>query len=365
MKPINARQNLLSETKTSCSLSTPNPLPMIICMKQGAPKESAQHVIKAVENAGLEPVPMFGTERTVIAVIGDEREMDMKQFGAMEGVEKVMPVLRPYRLVSRESHQGDTIVDFGDGVKIGGNEPVAIMAGPCSVETEELLMEIAKNVKERGASFLRGGAFKPRTAPYSFQGHGEEALKWMKAAGEKHGLKVVTEILDTQHVDMMEDYVDMYQVGARNMQNFELLKALGRKKKPVMLKRGMSAKFDEFLLAAEYIAKEGNSQIVLCERGIRTFCKYSRNTLDLNIIPWVKKMSHLPIIVDPSHGTGSYDIVKPMAMAGVACGADGVMMEVHPKPEQAWSDGDQSLTYKTLDDTLEGIQSIAKAVGRG
>jgi 3-deoxy-7-phosphoheptulonate synthase len=225
-------------------------------------------------------------------------------------------------------------------------------------------MEIAKNVKARGAQFLRGGAFKPRTAPYSFQGHGEEALKWMKRAGEKHGLKVVTEVLDTQHVDMMEDYIDMYQVGARNMQNFELLKALGRKNKPVMLKRGMSAKFNEFLLAAEYIAKEGNSQIVLCERGIRTFCSYSRNTLDLNIIPWVKKMSHLPIIVDPSHGTGSYDIVKPMAMAGVACGADGVMMEVHPKPEQAWSDGDQSLTYKTLDDTLEGIRSIAGVLGR-
>ncbi len=333
-------------------------------MRQGAPKEQAEHVIQAVTDTGLEAVPMFGTERTVIAVLGDEREMEMKQFRAMEGVEKVMAVLRPYRLVSRESHQGDTIVDFGDGVKIGGSHPVAIMAGPCSVETEEMLMNIAENVKKRGAHFLRGGAFKPRTAPYSFQGHGEEALKWMKRAGEKHGLKVVTEILDTQHVDMMEDYVDMYQVGARNMQNFELLKALGRKNKPVMLKRGMSAKFDEFLLAAEYIAKEGNSQIVLCERGIRTFCKYSRNTLDLNIIPWVKKMSHLPIIVDPSHGTGSYDIVKPMAMAGVACGADGVMMEVHPKPEQAWSDGDQSLTYKTLDDALAGIKSIATAIGR-
>lgn len=337
---------------------------MIICMRQGAPKDEADHVIQAIKDAGLEAVPMFGTERTVVAVLGDEREMDMKQFRAMPGVEKVMAVLRPYKLVSRESHQGDTIVDFGDGVKIGANQPIAIMAGPCSVETEELLMEIAKNIKAKGAQFLRGGAFKPRTGPYSFQGHGEEALKWMKKAAEKNGLKVVTEVLDTQHVDMMEDYIDMYQVGARNMQNFELLKALGKKDKPVMLKRGMSAKFDEFLLAAEYIAKGGNSQIVLCERGIRTFCKYSRNTLDLNIIPWVKKMSHLPIIVDPSHGTGSYDIVKPMAMAGVACGADGVMMEVHPKPEQAWSDGDQSLTYKTLDDALAGIQSIATAIGR-
>lgn len=337
---------------------------MIICMKQGAPRENADHVIQAVKNAGLEPVPLFGTERTVIAVIGDEREMDLKKFQAMLGVEKVMPVLRPYRLVSRESHSGDTIVDFGDGVKVGGRNPIAIMAGPCAIETRELMMDIAENVKKRGAQFLRGGAFKPRSAPYSFQGHGEEALKWMKEAGEKFGLKVVTEVLDTQHVDMMEEYIDMYQVGARNMQNFELLKMLGKKKKPVLLKRGMSASLDEFLLAAEYIAKGGNSQIILCERGIRTFCTYSRNTLDLNVIPYVKKLSHLPIVVDPSHGTGAYEMVKPMGMAGVACGADGVIIEVHPKPEEAWSDGDQSITYKTLDDVLGGINAIATAVGR-
>lgn len=331
-------------------------------MKQGAPRAHAEHVINAIETAGLEPVPMFGTERTVIAVIGDERELDMKKFGAMEGVEKVMPVLRPYRLVSRESHQGDTVVDFGDGVKIGATQPVAIMSGPCSVETEELIMEVAEEVKKRGVQFLRGGAFKPRTAPYSFQGHGEEALKWMRKAGDKTGLKVVTEILDTQHVDMMYDYIDMYQVGARNMQNFELLKALGRKDKPILLKRGMSARFNEFLLAAEYIAKEGNSQIVLCERGIRTFCDYSRNTIDINVIPWVKKMSHLPIVIDPSHGTGSYEMVEPIAMAGVAAGADGVMMEVHPRPEQAWSDGDQSIKFDNLDRALDGIRKIEAVV---
>ncbi|MDF2378737.1 MAG: 3-deoxy-7-phosphoheptulonate synthase [Candidatus Gracilibacteria bacterium] len=331
-------------------------------MKQGAPRTQADHVIKAVEDAGLEPAPLFGTERTVIAVLGDERELDMKKFKAMEGVENVMPVLRPYQLVSRESHQGDTIVDFGNGVKIGGKEDIAIMAGPCSVETEELIMDVAEHVKQKGAQFLRGGAFKPRTGPYSFQGHGEEALKWMKKAGEKTGLKVVTEVLDTQHVDMMYDYIDMYQVGARNMQNFELLKALGRKDKPVLLKRGMSAKFNEFLLAAEYIAKEGNSKIVLCERGIRTFCGYSRNTIDINVIPWVKKMSHLPIILDPSHGTGSYEMVQPIAMAGVAAGADGIMMEVHPRPEQAWSDGDQSIKYDTLDTVLDGIHKIAEVV---
>jgi len=332
---------------------------MIICMRQGAPKSNAEHVIRAVIDAGLEPAPLFGTERTVIAVLGDERELDMKKFQAMQGVEKVMPVLRPYRLVSRESHPEDTVVDFGNDVKIGGKNPITIMAGPCSVETEEMLIEIAQVVKEKGAHFLRGGAFKPRTGPYSFQGHGEEALIWMKKAGEKTGLKIVTEVLDTQHVDMMEDYIDMYQVGARNMQNFELLKALGKKNKPVLLKRGMSAKLDEFLLAAEYIAKGGNSQIVLCERGIRTFCDYSRNTIDINVIPWVKKLSHLPIILDPSHGTGSYEMVKPIAMAGVAAGADGIMLEVHPQPENAWSDGDQSITFKTLDDVLLGINSIA------
>lgn len=336
---------------------------MIICMRQGAPKENADHVIQAVINAGLEPVPLFGTERTVIAVIGDERDIDAAKFLAMNGVEKVMPVLRPYRLVSRESHPEDTIVDVS-GVKIGGKNPVVIMAGPCSVETEDLMMDIAENVKKRGVQFLRGGAFKPRTAPYSFQGHGEQALKWMKKAGEKFGLIVVTEVLDTAHVDMMEEYIDMYQIGARNMQNYELLKAVGKKNKPVLLKRGMSATLDELLLAAEYIVKGGNARIVLCERGIRTFCTYSRNTLDLNVVPWVKKMSHLPIIVDPSHGTGSYDMVKPMAMAGVACGADGIMIEVHPKPEEAWSDGDQSITYKNLDAVLEGIKNVAGAVGR-
>ncbi|MDP3976174.1 MAG: 3-deoxy-7-phosphoheptulonate synthase [bacterium] len=337
---------------------------MIICMRQGAPRENAEHVIKAVSDAGLTPHPMYGTERTVIAVIGDERDLDIKQFRAMTGVEKVMPVLRPYRLVSRESHPEDTIVDFGDGVKIGGKNGICIMAGPCSTETEELIMDVAEQVKKRGAHFLRGGAFKPRTAPYSFQGHGEEALRWMRKAGDKFGLKVVTEILDTQHVDMMEPYIDMYQVGARNMQNFELLKALGKKNKPVLLKRGMSATMDEFLLAAEYIVKGGNSKIVLCERGIRTFCDHSRNTLDLNIVPVIKKMSHLPIVVDPSHGTGSYELVKPMAMAAVACGADGIIIEVHPRPEAAYSDGDQSVTYKTLDGVLDGIHRIAEAVGR-
>ena len=337
---------------------------MIICMRQGAPKQNAEHVIEAVKKAGLEPVPLFGTERTVVAVIGDEREMDIKKFQAMPGVEKVMPVLRPYRLVSRESHPEDTLVDFANGVQLGGKNPISVMAGPCSIETEELTMNIAEELKNRGVQFLRGGAFKPRTAPYAFQGHGEEALKWMKRASEKTGLKIVTEILDTQHVDMMYDYIDMYQIGARNMQNFELLKAVGRKNKPVLLKRGISAHFDEFLLAAEYIVKEGNSQIVLCERGIRTFCTYTRNTLDLNVVPWVKKMSHLPIIVDPSHGTGSFELIKPMSMAAVACGADGVIIEVHPKPEEAWSDGDQSITYKTLDSVLDGIRGIAKVMGR-
>ena len=241
---------------------------------------------------------------------------------------------------------------------------MTLIAGPCAIETEELIMDIAAHVKQRGAQFLRGGAFKARTAPHTFQGHGEEALKWLKRAGEKTGLKVVSEVLDTQHVDMMEEYVDVYQVGARNMQHFELLKKLGKKKKPVLLKRGMSATLEEFLLAAEYIAQGGNDQIILCERGIRTFNTYSRNTLDLNIVPWMKKLSHLPIIVDPSHGTGAAEMVKPMSMAAVACGADGLLIEVHPQPAEAWSDGDQSITYEMLEEVVAGVRGIAKTVRR-
>jgi 3-deoxy-7-phosphoheptulonate synthase len=275
-----------------------------------------------------------------------------------------LPLFSNIPLVSRESHAEDTVIDFGNGLKVGGKSPIVTMAGPCAVETEELIMDIAENVELRGVQFLRGGAFKPRTAPSAFQGHGEEALKWLRRAGDLTGLKVVSEVLDTQHVDMMEEYVDLYQVGARNMQNFELLKMLGKKKKPVLLKRGMAATLEEFLMAAEYIAQGGNTQIILCERGIRTFNTYSRNTLDLNIVPWLKKLSHLPVIVDPSHGTGSAEMVKPMSMAAVACGADGVILEVHPKPEEAWSDGDQSLTYGMLDEVLDGVKAIARAVVR-
>lgn len=275
-----------------------------------------------------------------------------------------LPLFSNIPLVSRESHAEDTVIDFGNGLKVGGKSPIVTMAGPCAVETEELILDIAENVELRGVQFLRGGAFKPRTAPSAFQGHGEEALKWLRRAGDLTGLKVVSEVLDTQHVDMMEEYVDLYQVGSRNMQNFELLKMLGKKKKPVLLKRGMAATLEEFLMAAEYIAQGGNTQIILCERGIRTFNSYSRNTLDLNIVPWLKKLSHLPVIVDPSHGTGSAEMVKPMSMAAVACGADGVILEVHPKPEEAWSDGDQSVTYEMLDEVLDGVKAIARAVVR-
>jgi 3-deoxy-7-phosphoheptulonate synthase len=280
---------------------------MIIVMKQGADREHAEFVISTISSSGLEPVPLFGSERTVIAVIGDERDMDQRQIRAMEGVEKVMGVLKPYQLVSRDSHPEDTVVDV-DGVKIGGKNPIAIMAGPCSLESEEMTLMQAKAMRERGATIFRGGAFKPRTAPYAFQGHGEEALRWLLRAKMETGMKIVTEVMDTQRVQIVSRHADILQVGARNMHNFDLLKAVGRQNKPVLLKRGMSAQVDEWLLAAEYIVKEGNPNVILCERGIRTFSRATRNTLDLNAVPLVKRLSHLPVIVDPSHGTGAYDL---------------------------------------------------------
>lgn len=342
------------------SHSTPN---MIVVMKQGAPRAHAEFIIQFVTNAGLEGVPLFGTERTVIAVIGDERILDQHQLKAFEGVEKVMGVVHPYKLVSRNSHPEDSVVNV-DGVKIGGKNPIVVMAGPCSLETEEMTLMQAKAMKERGAQIFRGGAFKPRTAPYAFQGHGEEGLKWLAKAREATGLKIVTEVMDTAKVDMVSSFADLIQVGARNMHNFELLKAVGRQKKPVLLKRGLSAQLDEWLLAAEYIVKEGNSQVILCERGIRTFCAYSRNTLDLNVVPMVKRLSHLPIVVDPSHGTGNFELVTPMSKAAIACGADGLIIEVHQKPHEALSDGDQSLTFENFDRLMREVGKVADVEGR-
>jgi 3-deoxy-7-phosphoheptulonate synthase len=278
------------------------------------------------------------------------------------GVEKVMPVLKPYKLVSREFKPEPSVINV-NGVKIGG-KALCVMAGPCSVENREMLEETAKLVKQAGAQILRGGAFKPRTSPYSFQGLGEEGLKILRDVGKATGLSIVTELLDSRDVELVERYADIIQIGARNMQNFELLKEVGQSQRPVLLKRGLSATITEFLLAAEYIVSQGNFNVILCERGIRTFETATRFTLDLNAVPVIKRLSHLPIIVDPSHGTGSWEYVAPMSKAAIACGADGLMIEVHPKPEVALSDGPQSLLPKNFTQLIKDVRKIAHAIDR-
>jgi len=336
---------------------------MIIVMKKGASQELVQNIIKELKEKGLEPQALIGTERTVIAVIGDERLLDEHHLAAQAGVSKVMPVLHPYKLAGRDTKFEDTVVDVA-GVKVGGTEPAVVMAGPCSIESYEQLLAAAKGAKAAGARILRGGAFKPRTSPHCFQGMGEEGLKIMQKVGKEVGMPTVTETLDPRHVKLVEKYADMFQVGARNMQNFELLKELGKSKKPVLLKRGMSATIKEFILAAEYIMAEGNHNVILCERGIRTFEDHTRNTLPLATIPAVKELSHLPIIIDPSHGTGKRAYIDSMSKAAIAAGADGLIIEVHPDPDKAWTDGDQSLDVEDFTKLMKGLKPIAKAVGR-
>ena len=301
-------------------------------------------------------------ERTIIGVIGEEDVLRVQPLEAFPGVEKVMPILKPYKLVSREFKSEDSIVDVG-GIKIGGKK-IVVMAGPCSVENFEMLLDIGKKVKKAGASILRGGAFKPRSSPYSFQGLGEEGLKFLRDVKKETGLKIVTEVMDTRDVRMVEKYADIIQIGARNMQNFNLLKEVGLSKKPVLLKRGISATVKEFLMSAEYILAAGNFNCILCERGIRTFEDATRFTLDLNAVPLVKQLSHLPIIVDPSHGTGKWDLVSPMAKAGIASGADGLIVEVHQNPEEAYSDGEQALVPDRFDAMMKELRAVAKAVNR-
>ncbi len=336
---------------------------MIIVMKSGTEKANVDALLNEITRKGLEPMPLIGTERTVIAVIGDERILDVKHISSMTGVANVMPVLQPYKLASRESHPENTIVDLGDGVTIGGKK-LAIMGGPCSVENEDQIEQSAEAVAKAGAAILRGGAFKPRTGPYSFEGLGEAGLKMMRAAADRHGLKVVTEVLDIRHMDMVCRDADMLQVGARNMQNYPLLREIGKTKKPVLLKRGMSATIKEFLLAAEYILSGGNPNVVLCERGIRTFETDTRNTLPIATVPVVKELSHLPVIVDPSHGTGKASLVRPMARAGIAAGADGLQIEVHPRPAEAMSDADQTITPQEFELIMKECGAIAEVLGR-
>ncbi len=335
---------------------------MIIVMEPRATSVDIDLVVERIKELGLTAHLSRGVERTIIGVIGDERLIKKEQLSLLPHVENVIPVLKPYKLASREFRQEDTIVDVA-GVKVGGRE-IAVVAGPCSVETEEQLMETAVSVKAAGAVLLRGGAYKPRTSPYAFQGLGEEGLKLLAKAREKTGLGIVTEVMESAEVELVADYADLLQVGARNMQNTKLLRTISKVNKPVLLKRNFAATLNEFLMSAEYLLAGGNTHVILCERGIRTFVDYTRNTLDLNIVPAIKQLSHLPIIVDPSHGTGRHDLIIPMSRAAIAAGADGLIIEVHPKPSEAFSDGDQSLTPPMFSSLMREVSAISNVMGR-
>ena len=335
---------------------------MIIVMKPSATQEDIDRVKDKIESSGLKTHISTGEDVTIIGIIGDKSKIATLELTHLNGVEKTVHITEKYKLVSRNFHPADSIIDC-DGIKIGGNE-IVVMAGPCAVESEEQLFEAAESVKKSGAKILRGGAFKPRTSPYDFQGLAEDGLKLLRKAADKFDLKVVTEIIDQNDVELVEKYSDILQVGARNAQNFQLLKALGKSHKPVLLKRGLSETISEWLNAAEYIMSGGNENVIFCERGIRTYETYTRNTLDLSAVCAIKNLSHLPVIVDPSHGTGRWEMIIPMSRAGIAAGADGLIVEVHPHPEVAWSDGAQSLTPKKFAILMDESRKIAEAVGR-
>lgn len=335
---------------------------MIIILKRGATKEDADEILGQIESAGLKPVYMPGVERTVLGAIGDERILGGLHLESHPQVARITPILTPYKLVSRDVHPEDTIVEF-DGVKVGGGH-FAIIAGPCAVESREQMLATAEAVKAEGAHCLRGGAFKPRSSPYSFQGLGLEGLRILKEVSEAFSIPAVTEVVEVGDVADVEEHASAFQVGARNMQNFRLLSALGKSRKPVILKRGMAASVEDLLLAAEYIVSEGNAGVILCERGVRTFETATRNTLDLNAIPHIKQHSHLPVIVDPSHGTGVREYVSPMARAAVACGADGLLIEVHDNPKAALSDGHQSLNPDQFAELMRELRPFIDAAGK-
>ena len=330
---------------------------MVIIMRPDANADSINEVISAVEEMGLTAKVMEGESQKIVGVIGDKAKMCCLNVESFKGVEKTVNISKSYKLVSREFHPQSTVIDV-DGIKIGDGSLV-VMAGPCAVESKEQLLEAARIAKAGGAQFIRGGAYKPRTSPYSFQGLEELGLKYLAAAREATGLKVVTEVTEVDAVPVVAEYADILQIGARNMQNFRLLKEVGRIDKPVMLKRGLSATLDEWLNAAEYIMSEGNSKVIFCERGIRTYETYTRNTLDLSAVAAIKHLSHLPIVVDPSHGTGKWRMIKPMSYAAVAAGADGLIIEMHPNPAKALSDGPQSLTPDSYMDLMQGVQKLA------
>ncbi|MBN1517445.1 3-deoxy-7-phosphoheptulonate synthase [Candidatus Sumerlaeota bacterium] len=335
---------------------------MIIVMEPGSKDEYRQAVISEIEELGYQAHVIIGVERTVVACVGHEDKTPLQHIASMPGVEQVIPILKPFKLASRETKAESSVIDVG-GVLIGGQE-LTVMAGPCSVESEEQVLTIARAVKAAGAKILRGGAFKPRTSPYSFQGMGEDGLKILATARDETGLKVVTEVVSLRELDLCLEYADMLQIGARNCQNYPLLREIGMSQRPVLFKRGMSTTIKEYLQAAEYMLSEGNYSVVLCERGIRTFEDATRFTLDLNAVPVIKSQTHLPLIVDPSHGTGVWRYVTPMAKAGVACGADGLMIEVHPKPKEAASDGPQALKPDTFTELMREVRKVAESVGR-
>lgn len=336
---------------------------MIVVFKKGATENEVGHVIERIEKLGLKALVSRGTERTIIGIIGPEEAISMQPLEVFPGVEKVMPVLAPYKLVSREFKKENSVIKIKDGVEIGGNKLV-VVAGPCSIESRDLLYEVAVKVKKSGALILRGGAFKPRTSPYTFQGLGEEGLKILKDVATELDIPTVTEVMDTKDVALVARYADILQIGARNMQNFNLLKEVGLTRKPVILKRGLSATIKELLMSAEYIMAGGNFNVILCERGIRTFEDFTRNTLDLSAVPAVKQLSHLPVLVDPSHATGKWGLVAPLSKAAIACGCDGLMIEVHPKPEEALSDGPQQLIPDNFSQLMKELETIAVACGR-
>jgi len=338
---------------------------MIVNMQAGATEEQINHVVERIKECGFQAHLIRGEERTVIGVVGNsnQRRSELEALSSAPGVGEIVKISHPFKLAARSCRPEGTIIELGKGVTIGGNE-VVVAAGPCAVESAAQISEIAARVAQAGAKLLRGGAFKPRSSPYSFQGLGEEGLKLMREAADKNGLLVVSEVMDPSQVQLMLPYVDVLQMGARNMQNYHLLRALGETKKPVLLKRGMSATIEELLLSAEYIMSGGNYNVILCERGIRTFETYLRNTLDIAAIPVIKSLSHLPMFADPSHGTGRRDKVAPMARAAVAAGADGLIIEVHSDPERALSDGVQSLYPDQFAQLMKEIRAIAPAVGR-
>lgn len=334
---------------------------MIIVLKPGTSPETTQDLLTRIADKGLKPLHLPGTERVVLGALGDERVLAELHLESHPMVESVKPILAPYKLVSRELHPDDTVVKIG-GAAIGGGA-FAVIAGPCAVESYEQTLASARAAKQAGASAIRAGAFKPRTSPYDFRGHGPEALRILRSVGDELGLPVVTEVMDAADLDLVVEHADALQIGARNMQNFSLLRAVGATRKPVLLKRGMSAKIEEWLLAAEYLLAGGNEQVVLVERGIRTFETATRNTLDLNAVPYIKQRTHLPVVVDPSHGTGIRDLVTPMALAAAACGADGLLIEVHENPAVALSDGAQSLYPDQFTQLMTRLRPVVAAVG--